>query len=260
MISSGEWVYFVDGDDWINKFTIKRSIEEMGARAAADMILVGCEFAEVTSGKRKPLQDHLFWTRLIDQYLGQTLCPSENLDLFRLDATICRKLFRKSFLDSIGFSFADNSLFEDVSANYQLLLSNPRISLCDYTAYNYRIGHSSRITKCSDRRLLDVQKRLRDCIDMLVLDDSKLELWSVFFQYQGWIHQWLLKQIEFQYKKEYAAQCVELFRSMPWEVQTHLENSVIQELAPSQLRDLLMAQSKGDIGMLLRIGTMPKYQ
>jgi hypothetical protein len=95
---------------------------------------------------------------------------------------------------------------------------------------------------------------------MLVLDDSKLELWSVFFQYQGWIHQWLLKQIEFQYKKEYAAQCVELFRSMPWEVQAHLENSVIQELAPSQLRDLLMAQSKGDIGMLLRIGTMPKYQ
>lgn len=262
-LSSGEWICFVDGDDWLNPrafedIFLHSSCKDHDGSEMADIIIYGGSLVDDSTLECKPFQDLSVWCRLLDRANG-LISPMQNLDLFCLDASICRRLLRKSFLESINFLFAPFSLFEDISANYHILLADPKVAISNCNAYNYRVGHIDRITRCSSEKLLDVHSRLRDCLRLLLAKPAPPELWSIFIEYQGWIHRWLLKQIQPELKRTYAVQCIRLYNDLPLSVQALFRNFSADDELSVQLRSLLIAQSRDDLPSLLAIAKNPNY-
>lgn len=262
-LANGEWICFVDGDDWLNPGAFREIFQCATWKVSdqpdgADIIIYGGSLVEDSTLDSRPFQDKAVWTRLLGSVAG-LINPMQELDLFCLDASMCRRMLRRSFLQSINFSFTPFSLFEDISANYKLLLSGPRVAVSGCNAYSYRVGHGNRITRCSSKKLLDVHARLRDCQALLLEKSAPPELWSIFFEYQGWIHRWLLKQIQPACKAEYAAQCIQSFHSLPPSVQILFREFSLQDMPSAQLHSLLKAQSGDDIQTLLAIAQNPDY-
>jgi hypothetical protein len=104
-----------------------------------DVVICGGRVVDDQTGVESAFQDVEVWRLLVNES-GESLAPHGTPDLFLIDASVCRRFFRRSFLNDIGFRFADGFLFEDIAANYQILLRTRSAVLVDYDGYFYRVG------------------------------------------------------------------------------------------------------------------------
>ena len=64
-----------------------------------------------------------------------------------------RRFTAREFLRENRFAFVEGVIFEDVIANYQLLLRAHSAVLIDEALYFYRVGHPGQITGRKDHTL-----------------------------------------------------------------------------------------------------------
>lgn len=193
-IADGEWIGLVDGDDWVQP----SMYEDMACYAEADnAYLAICKgyLIDSETKRERPFQDNTLWESLISKD-AQLFDPSATPDLFILDTSACRRLYRRSFLKASNFEFADGFLFEDVLANYQLLSKTSRVVLVNKPFYCYRVGHSDRITSRKDAKILQIIEIMQKCIMELIGYQASSELWANFIWFQNWVLLWLCAQID----------------------------------------------------------------
>ena len=149
-LAQGRWIGFVDADDWVAS-TMYSVLPSEGESAGADLAIARGMLVDPASGDEHPFQDLARWNEVIASH-GRHLNPRNCPDLFTLDTSACRRIYRRTFLERTGFTFLDGVLFEDVIANYQLLFSTNSVVLIDEALYFYRVGHQGRITSRRDGR------------------------------------------------------------------------------------------------------------
>lgn len=161
-IASGEYIMFVDSDDWISEDTLEklnRYVEK-----GYDIINFKLRFTKEKTENIIKLND-----KIKDSYECDLLGYIDKLFSGELDFFICNKLYKKDLFDEIRFPVGRN--YEDLATIYKLYFKAKNIIVTDYTLYYYWLENSNSITSNST---------IKNMTDYLV---STKEIYEVNRQY-----------------------------------------------------------------------------
>ncbi len=217
--AAGQYIGFVDGDDWVDEFMYSAMREHALATGADIVIANGQLFDEQTNGL-KPIQDFRVWKALAEKNRELVFDPKAEPDVFLLDTSACKRLYRREFLQDVHFQFPLGKIFEDVSTHYELLLRTNRISLLDRPFYFYRTNRPGRITARKNASLLQVFDVLYRVVDDLEKNQVSERIWANFIWFQNWVLRWLRRQIDPEFSQEFDRKCVAISRHFSTEAVT----------------------------------------
>lgn len=167
-IAHGEYIVFVDGDDYISSDYIECLLNKI-KKDNLDCVVCGYERVD-ENGK-----------------VLQQVCPNVSNDMYQMKfLAACSKIFRLSYLRENNIRFPEGRLYEDVSFSWQVMFLSQRIGVIDCVGYKYlmRAGSSSnskvRLEKVPFEENRDTIKKILD-----KMDETKKELfvYSVLTQY-----------------------------------------------------------------------------
>ena len=134
--AKGEWITFVDSDDWVSKNYLENFEID---KSAADIIVQGLQYINHNTAEvheYKELENNIF-----DKHSASSIVI--NNDLLMQGYPVC-KAFRKNFLEKHNLRFDITlSTHEDIIFVLQSFVASEVIELRNGTLYNYRYFHSS---------------------------------------------------------------------------------------------------------------------
>lgn len=139
-VSRGEYILFLDSDDW---WLSSSSLERI-ARCANDSDLVMFDVQEVTPNSKKDL---LLTANLRSAYPSGISFLSEALKInphYRWYA--CMYAYKRSFWVENNFSYPEGYRYEDIGTTYKVLLAAKRVAVLSQTIYAYRREREGSIT------------------------------------------------------------------------------------------------------------------
>ena len=211
--AQGRWIGFVDADDWVAGAMYSVLFSE-AERVGADLAIARGMRVDTASSDETTSLDIGGWSELIAAH-GSSINPHDCPDIFVLDHSPCKRLYRRAFLKKIRFSFADGLIFEDVLANYQILLRAKLSVLVNKPLYFYRVGRQGQITGRKDHTVLDILPVLNMILDELWNQSASDELWANFICVQGWYMLWLCAQISDEHRELLALGAARMARRFP---------------------------------------------
>ncbi|MFD0350023.1 glycosyltransferase family 2 protein [Kitasatospora aburaviensis] len=141
----GEYVWFVDSDDWLPDGTVSALVDELAQESKrdrpADVLLTDFVHAYPDGGTEPNPWRHV----LVGSPLVEGATVAEHPALFRTVMSVWNKVFRREFLTGLGVSFG-RGFYEDISVTYPALLAAERLRYLDRPCYFYRRGRAGAIT------------------------------------------------------------------------------------------------------------------
>ena len=152
----GEFVMYVDSDDWLDN---TRVLSEMYSKAAE----TGADYVE--TGFRRVIDRHKWIMQKDARRVSGLIEQPELLEKYFvsffgvniLSVNMCGKLYRKAALDSADIRPLSLCMGEDLAYNLQLFPHLRRIYIMEESGYNYRYGG---MTSRYNPRVFDDFKRL----------------------------------------------------------------------------------------------------
>lgn len=156
--AQGEFLSFVDSDDWIEP----TYVEDM-YRAA----LLNDAEVVVSNYKKFDVKENCYWIHIFDDYYethytGEELIQQLPL-LERKDLSFTTSwgiLFARRLFDII--SFPKGKIIEDTRTNYRLFAESCRSTYIHKALYNYRVGVDSISSRITEKLLVDVLECLME--------------------------------------------------------------------------------------------------
>lgn len=167
-VAQGEYVWFVDSDDWIEKDAISRILSIL-ERIEPDVLVTPLHW-RYKDGRRD-----FFDITLIDdkQYLGKDYLAEARLPVWAAQ----RYIIKKGFLNNnTWINFPLNTLHEDEYFGRVLLYSAHSVYVLRYALYNYRQRENSIMSSLSIKNAYDlvkIHKLLISFLESKVLDNDK---------------------------------------------------------------------------------------
>jgi CDP-glycerol glycerophosphotransferase len=146
--ATGEYVWFVDADDWLPPGAM-RAVSERLAANRPDVLLIG---HDEVSDDGSPVR-----RRGVEPLRG-VLGPislSDRPDLLRQAQSVCTKIARRGYLEKLGLTFRPG-WYEDSSFSHPLLMGAARIDVLETVCYHYRQRDLGGITKTLSDRHFEV--------------------------------------------------------------------------------------------------------
>jgi CDP-glycerol glycerophosphotransferase len=137
----GDYLWFVDGDDWLLDGAVPRvlaRIEETGA----DVVLVD-HVRTYPSGRTAESSSR----HLLLQAPTRPFRLAEWPDTVGVLHTPWNKVVQRSFLERQGIRFSASPVYEDVSFTYQVLAAAERIAVVAEPGYAYRTSRPGALTR-----------------------------------------------------------------------------------------------------------------
>lgn len=148
--AKGEYLLFVDSDDWLSLGTLEK-IKETIDQNRADIGMFGFyEFLDQTMQIR--VADYL---KLFD---GKDLCTCKEIaDKMYASQCVWNKFYKRSFFIDNNLFFAENVYFEDLSVHTKAMVKAASIAFCRHNLYYYRIrGNSIMQSEYSHKKIDDL--------------------------------------------------------------------------------------------------------
>ena len=239
----GQYVGFVDGDDWVHA-SMFREMYHLATKTGSDFVITNGRLYNHLTKSLQPFQDRRLWNQLWQSGLSDAFNPRLKQELFRLDTSTCKRLYRREFLERLRFRFHANLIFEDVPAHYRLMLSADRVALLPRLHYFYRSHRPGRITSYADEKLFDVfavmELVMRDLV-ALAADDM---IWANFIWHQSWVLRWLRRQIRKDLSVSFDGKATAIALTFP---QGGLETFFAQFAADEKATAFVSAQTSGHL-------------
>ncbi len=139
--AKGNYVTFLDSDDWTDLCTYELAIDIMKKNTNCDFVIWGIKKEYNNKCSSHIRNDYKKFTTINKELALSLLCNTYSLDI-TISSYLGNKMFRKSFLDDNTILFK-KSLFEDVAFSFQTIAYSNEIILIpnSYTHY-YQRTHS----------------------------------------------------------------------------------------------------------------------
>lgn len=145
--ASGEYIAFIDSDDWVSAEMLQ-TLYNTGIEENADIVV--CDIEQVDE------EGNGFVIPQLDESIG-------NIKKAHMIASpgFCNRIFKKAFLERVGFRFFEGIFFEDLAVHAPLVAQAEKISYVKQGFYKYyvRQGSITRQTQKNDK-LLDAFKSI----------------------------------------------------------------------------------------------------
>lgn len=161
-IAQGEYVCFVDGDDFVSNDMLETYERTLGGKKV-DVIFTGhSEYygnGEIIKAHQKVKNGFYDQNDLQTEFYRQML-STKPFFRFYIQPSVWSKCFRKQIADLVYRNIPDNiSLGEDVAATYAILLKATSATVIDYCGYMYRQNLDS-MTHTYDKNLYEKVRSL----------------------------------------------------------------------------------------------------
>lgn len=170
-VASGDYVGFVDGDDWINE----NYIDNLIGSVENEDIVYSNFYAQQKNGSFRIV-------KYKDVERGE-LAYFKDVMLDKMPHFMFAKLFKREFLERCNYpSFPDISMGEDLYSNAVFGLANPSVLFSKTINYYYRFNRNSLTQKAGDHILKQVEtlELLKDYLERQRLFDGLSE----YYYYQ----------------------------------------------------------------------------
>lgn len=171
--SSGEFICFVDSDDWVSPNYVERFVETTEADGS-DVVISNIRYV-FEDGKEKSRTPRIFEHSIVNNREALALEFIGTHYKFHAPNKFCKK----SIFTENNILFPEGKLYEDVFTTYKMLLSASRISLIPDVTYYYLQSRSGSImnTELKKQRFVDMFEALDSIltnpqIKSLGLDDE----------------------------------------------------------------------------------------
>ena len=188
--ANGEFILFLDGDDWLENNCIEELYKTANDKKA-DVVLYN---AYMVYDDRKEIFD-TFIEKFIDDIKKN---PVKNLLLLNISPTIWSKFIKKSFLEENNIEFPQNiSYAEDLAAVLNIFINKPKIVCNEKRFYNYYQRNDSISNKISSQ-VLEIDDAIQfikeKLVEMNIYYENKEE-----FEYTVFRHLLISKILRFNY-------------------------------------------------------------
>ncbi|MEH1102522.1 glycosyltransferase family 2 protein [Micromonospora sp. CPCC 205561] len=174
-VAAGEYVWFVDSDDWLPPGTIAAVLDRL-RRDRPDVLML--DHLRVHEGGRREVDASSHLLRGVPGVVSLADRPQ----LLRVQHTAWNKVVRREFMAGLGLRFFPG-WYEDIPFSHPLLIGARRISVLDRVCYHYRQGRLGAITSTRSRRHFDAfdqYERLFEWLDRHAPDDRlRAELFTL---------------------------------------------------------------------------------
>jgi CDP-glycerol glycerophosphotransferase len=144
----GEYVWFVDADDWLPAGAV-RTVTDRLVATRPDVLLIGHD--EVHDDGSPVRRQGVEPLRGVAAPVPLAARP----DLLRQAQSACTKIARRAYLTELGLRFRPG-WYEDSSFSHPLLMAAARIDVLETVCYHYRQRDSGGITKTPSDRHFEV--------------------------------------------------------------------------------------------------------
>ena len=156
--AKGEFISFVDSDDWI-ELTYVEDLYRAALFNDAEVV--------VSNYKKFDVKDNCYWIHIFDDYYETHYSGEELIQqlpaLERKDFSFTTSwgiLFAHRLFDAI--SFPKGKTIEDTRTNYRLFAESRRLTYIHKALYNYRVGVDSINSRITEKLLVDVLECLME--------------------------------------------------------------------------------------------------
>lgn len=159
-VAKGEYILFVDGDDYVNSELLKQFLNNLrNKKYAADVIVTDYFRYNEETGREK-----VSWgiCEMCDSGLE---CLTQIAEKHNCFWNVWRNVYRKSFLIENDIYFKENIYAEDIDFTTQVLFAKPYMIMENMPFYHYRIGRvGSLMDVCSLYRIETTISVIKDSI------------------------------------------------------------------------------------------------
>lgn len=201
----GEFVGFVDGDDWVDP----RMFEELYRTAALHCAEIAqCGYVEAFADG-----SHLDIPGAVggDGWTGASGLVREPRDLLTLRPTIWRRIYRRTFVKSNEIAFPEHICrFDDLPFQFEALARARRVAVIPDHYYYYRRERPGQDVGARDKRLY-VHFQIFDWLRERVMGWADMPVEAQLARVELATHAWALERIDRPFRAAYLTQARQQF-------------------------------------------------
>lgn len=184
-VAKGEYIQFVDGDDWIN-FNLCEKVYNLAKKHDSDVVMFDAAFYD--NKKNCVIGGNFFdikkWKNHVDENTIHTFKDCKSIFYGNLSAA--NKVYKKSFIDRIGCYFPSGMRFEDHLFHIHTIFCADKINILCEKHYYYRQNrkNSMMTTLKSTNVVMDIFKVV-NLIEKTIREIGKFDYSKyLFFQFK----------------------------------------------------------------------------
>lgn len=154
--ASGEWLYFVDGDDWIEEKSLEMMMSRIQKETAIDVLCFNNYVNTDREEKNVPMQERFWMGKDVDILVAATIFPKyiEKKYNVLLPVIRCRwsKMIRKQLVVDNDIHFkTELTLGQDADFCAEVLAKAKCVYTCNDYLYHYRLFNESNSNKYREK-------------------------------------------------------------------------------------------------------------
>ena len=162
--ASGDWIAFLDGDDFLEPDAFKTWLQQAQADALEVLIGNGYRFFDSLEDKGGVLLHQQPWGQRLSgrQWVVDSVNKSE------WPHYVWMQLLRRNFVEQHGLAFTENMVHEDIVWTVQVALQVQRVGFCEQPFYGYRLNANSIMGSASEASVVRRANGYISVIDFLL--------------------------------------------------------------------------------------------
>lgn len=217
-IAKGEYVYFVDSDDWLDNAGVLEKLYNKASADELDILIFGGLSCYEKDGKIAKSKGGYSLKNLDKKYFNKVFGAKDiTKDVFKFPSTAWTKLYSRAFLLDNNIEFQRIKVCQDQLPFFHSMILAKKIEVLPELLYCYRknrVGSEMTVKKKNHFSPIYVTYAVEELLKKIGLEDDYAEL--ALGRYFGKATSWLGKFQE-DLKQEYYVEYMELL--------THLQNS-----------------------------------